>query len=122
MEVLYTFHDLHEIVKYREFHERSYVEEFHANCSICKTRKRLSLGKKFEISEYYATHKNYKETAAVLIFMMQLLRKYWNINIQHHPKRPTKGNSVVSKEVRISKETREHESLYFIRQKLINKF
>ena len=30
MEVLYDFHDLHEMVKYEEFYERSYVEEFHA--------------------------------------------------------------------------------------------
>ena len=42
MEVLYTFHRLHEMVKYIEFHGRSYVEEFHANCSISKTRKTFS--------------------------------------------------------------------------------
>ena len=34
MEVQYNFHDLHEIVKYEEFYERSYVENFLANCTF----------------------------------------------------------------------------------------
>ena len=32
MGALYNIHDLHEMVKYEEFYERSYVEEFRANC------------------------------------------------------------------------------------------
>ena len=65
MEALHNFHDLHERVKYEEFYGRSYVEKFRANCSISKTRKRLSLCKKLEIREYYATHKSYRETVRV---------------------------------------------------------
>ena len=38
-----------------------------------------------------------------LVFKIQLLRKYVK---QHHPKRPTTGNSVVSKEEGISRETK----------------
>ena len=38
-----------------------------------------------------------------LVFKIQLLRKYVK---QHHPKRPTTGNSVVSKEEVISRETK----------------
>ena len=41
IEVLYNFHDLHEIVTYEEFYERSCVEEFHANCSMSRARKRI---------------------------------------------------------------------------------
>ena len=36
-----------------------------------------------------------------LVFKIQLLGRYAR---QHHPKRPTKGDSVVPKEVSISKE------------------
>ena len=35
----YNFRDLHAKVKYEEFYERSYVEEFHANCLVSKTRR-----------------------------------------------------------------------------------
>ena len=41
IEALYNFHDLHVMVKYEGFYERSYVEEFHANCLVSKARKRL---------------------------------------------------------------------------------
>ena len=41
MEVLYHFHDLHEMVNYEEYYQRSSVEEFHANCSMSKTKKKL---------------------------------------------------------------------------------
>ena len=34
MEMLYNFHGLLETVKYEKFCERSYIGEFHANCSI----------------------------------------------------------------------------------------
>ena len=43
MYVLYNFYGLHEMVKYEEFCESSYVGEFHANHSVSKTKKRLSL-------------------------------------------------------------------------------
>ena len=39
MEVLYKFHDLHEIVKYEEFYEGFDVEECHVNFSKSKNRK-----------------------------------------------------------------------------------
>ena len=65
MELLYNFHDLHEMVYYEEFYVHSYVEELRANCSISKTRKKLSLCKKSEIREHFATHKNYGKTARV---------------------------------------------------------
>ena len=63
------------MVKCEKFYQRSYVEEFHANCSINKTRKRLSLCKKLEIREYYATHKNYRETARVFGLQDLIVRK-----------------------------------------------
>ena len=39
MEVLYNFNDLHKMVKYEEFYERSCGEEFHANCLINKQER-----------------------------------------------------------------------------------
>ena len=75
MEALQNFHDLHEMVKYKEFYGRSYVEKFRANCSISKTRKRLSLCKKLEIREYYATHKSYRETTRVFGLQNSAVRK-----------------------------------------------
>ena len=41
IEVLYNFHDLPEIVTYEEFYEGSCVEEFQANCSMSRARKRI---------------------------------------------------------------------------------
>ena len=58
-----------------EFYGRSYVEKFRANCSISKTRKRLSLCKKLEICEYYATHKSYRETTRVFGLQNSAVRK-----------------------------------------------
>ena len=47
-----------------------------------------------------------------LFFKIQLLDKYVR---QHHPKRSAKDDSLVSKEVSISRETKmEQESLYLI--------
>ena len=112
--LLYNFHDLHEMVKYEEFYEHSYVEEFHANCSASKTRNRFSSSKKLEICEYYATHKNYRKTARrdFLVFKIQLLGEY---TTQLHPKRSTRSNSLVLKKISISRETKkEQESLYLI--------
>ena len=98
MEVLYNFNNLHEMVKYEEFYERSCGEEFHANCLMKKTRKRLFLRMKLKIQEHCAAHMR--------------IRKYVR---QHHMKRPPKGDLVVSKEVSISEETKkEQENLYFI--------
>lgn len=51
MEVLYTFQDLLEMVKYEEFYEHTYVEEFQVNWSISKTRKRLSSWNKLGICQ-----------------------------------------------------------------------
>ena len=65
MFVLNNFPDLHEMVKYEELYEHSYYEEVQASCSISKTSKRLSLCKKLEVREYYATNKNYRGTARV---------------------------------------------------------
>ena len=42
MEAMYSFHDLHETVKYGAFYDFFFFnifEEFHANCSISKSRK-----------------------------------------------------------------------------------
>ena len=50
------------MVKYEEFYEHSNDEEVHASCSISKTSNRLSLCKKLEVREYYATNKNYRGT------------------------------------------------------------
>ena len=42
------YHDLNEMIEYEEFYERSYyVEEFHANFSVSKTRKRHYLYNRF---------------------------------------------------------------------------
>ena len=61
MEVLYNFHDLREMVKHEKFYERSYIEEFHANCSVSKIRKRLFFVQEIGIRYHYATHKNYRD-------------------------------------------------------------
>ena len=46
------------MIKFEEFYEHSYVEEFHAKCSISKTTRKLPLCEKLETREYYATYKN----------------------------------------------------------------
>ena len=53
------------MVKHEEFCECYYIEESHANCSISKIRKRLSLCKKLEICEHYVTDRNYSKTTRV---------------------------------------------------------
>ena len=99
------------MVKDEEYYERSYVElEFHENYSISKTRKRLSFCKELEICEYYKTHKNYRETTKVFGLQDSTVRK-----ICKAATKTNKGNSVVSKEVTISRETKkERKSLYLI--------
>ena len=88
MEALYNFHDLRELFKYEEFCERSNVAKFHTNCSISKTTLRLSLWKKLEIREYYATHKKYRETARVFGLQDSTVRK---ICKAAPPKKTNKG-------------------------------
>ena len=94
MFVLNNFPDLHEMVKYKEFYEHSYDEEVHASYSISKTSKRLSLCKKLEVREYYATNKNYRGTARVFGLQDSTVRE---ICKAAPPKRPTKGDLLVSK-------------------------
>ena len=68
MEVVQYFSNLHNLYKMaidEEFYEHAYVEEFNANYSISKTRKRLFLSKKLEICECYATHKSHRKTVRV---------------------------------------------------------
>ena len=79
-------HHQHEMIKYEKFYECS---EFYANCSKSKTRKILSLCKKFRVCEYCATHKNYRETAIGFGLQGSTVRKYER---QHHLNWPTKGD------------------------------
>ena len=94
MEVLYKFHDLHEIVKYEEFYEGFDVEECHVNFSKSKSRKWLSLCKKLEISEYYATHKICRETVRVFGLQDSAVKKI--CKVAPPKKKTTEGVSVVS--------------------------
>ena len=82
------------------------------------TRKRLtSFCKKLEIREYYATHKNYRETARVFGLQDSIVRRI----CKAAP--PKKGDSVVSKEVSISrKRKKDQKSLHLISYKLIKQF
>ena len=98
------------MIKFEEFYEHSYVEEFHAKCSISKTTRKLSLCEKLETLSIMQHIKT--KLQEFLVFKIQLLGKYGR---QHHRKIPTKDGSVVWKEARISKETEnEQESLYLI--------
>ena len=82
----FTWND--ERLEFYEFYERSSVEEFHANGSIIKTRKRLPLCKKLEINEYYAIHKSYTETARVFGLQYLIVRKIYKAA---PPKKTNKG-------------------------------
>ena len=46
-----------------ELNHNSKVQTFNLRGSHTKTRKQLSIGKKLEMREYYAQHKNYRKTA-----------------------------------------------------------
>ena len=83
MEVLYNFHDLHEMVKYEKFYERSYIEEFHSNCSVSKIRKRLFLCKKLEFV-ITMQHIEISQDFLVLKSQLQYVRQY-------HPKKLKKA-------------------------------
>ena len=93
MEVLHNFHNLHEMVKYEEIYEHSYVEEFHPNCSISKTRDFLC-ARNWEFVSTMQHIKTVEKPQGFWVFKTQLVGKY----VKHsHPNEPTKGDSVVFK-------------------------
>ena len=95
------------MLKYQKNYESSYVEEFYPNRSISKTIKRLSLCHELEIREYYATHKNYKETTRVFGLHDSTVREIC--------KAATKTNKGRFGALKRSKETKkEQENVYLI--------
>ena len=86
MELLYNFHDLREMVKHEKFYERSYIEEFHANCSVSKIRKRLFLCKKLEfvITMQHIKTIEISQDFLILKIQLQYVRQY-------HPKKLKKA-------------------------------
>lgn len=102
MYVLYNFYGLHEMVKYEEFCESSYVGEFHANHSV-KQKRDFLCARNWKLVSNMQHIKTIEKLQELLVFKIQLLRKYLRKN---HPIIPTKGNLVVSKEVITLKETK----------------
>ena len=108
----YNFHNFHGVVKYEEFYESSYVGEIHANCSISKTRDFLC-ARNWKFVRTMQHMQTVEKPQEFLVLTIQLLGEYVR---QHHSKKPTQGDSVVSKEVSMSNETKkEQESLDIIR-------
>ena len=97
------------MVKCEQFYERSYVEEFYANCSVRQERDFLC-ARNWTFVSTMQHIRAIEKPQEFLVFKIQLLGKYVR---QHHPKRPTKGYSVISKELNISRETKKEQGSLF---------